>query len=149
VAARARRAVLTTGAYPRHPRSRGGPLAEGDEQVRRSVAELGDGIDGDAALHSWEESLDAPARHGPDVWVHGDLLLGNLLVVDGRLSAVIDLGALNVGDPACDLLPRGTSSPAGVASGSGSRTSAAELPDGEAAAYDQGLFGRGCSSPSR
>ncbi|GAC1330260.1 MAG: hypothetical protein NVSMB22_22390 [Chloroflexota bacterium] len=30
---------------------------------------------------------------------------GNLLVVDGRLSAVIDFGGLNVGDPACDLQP--------------------------------------------
>ena len=36
---------------------------------------------------------------------HGDLLPGNLLVVDGRLSAVIDFGALKVGDPACDLQP--------------------------------------------
>ena len=39
------------------------------------------------------------------MWVHGDLLPGNLLVVDGRLSAVIDFGGLNVGDPACDLQP--------------------------------------------
>ena len=37
--------------------------------------------------------------------MHGDLLPGNLLVVDGRLSAVIDWGGLNVGDPACDLQP--------------------------------------------
>ena len=46
-----------------------------------------------------------PAWDGPEVWVHGDLLPGNLLVVDGRLSAVIDFGGLNVGDPACDLQP--------------------------------------------
>ncbi len=39
------------------------------------------------------------------MWVHGDLLPGNLLVVDGRLSAVTDFGSLAVGDPACDLLP--------------------------------------------
>jgi aminoglycoside phosphotransferase (APT) family kinase protein len=39
------------------------------------------------------------------VWVHGDLLPGNLLVVDGRVSAVVDFGGLNVGDPACDLQP--------------------------------------------
>ena len=37
--------------------------------------------------------------------MHGDLLPGNLLVVDGRLSAVIDFGGLQVGDPACDLQP--------------------------------------------
>lgn len=29
----------------------------------------------------------------------------NLLVVGGRLSAVIEWGCLNVGDPACDLQP--------------------------------------------
>ena len=52
-----------------------------------------------------EESLNAPEWDGDDVWVQGDLLPGNLLVVDGRLSAVIDFGCLNVGDPACDLQP--------------------------------------------
>jgi aminoglycoside phosphotransferase (APT) family kinase protein len=39
------------------------------------------------------------------VWLHGDLLPGNLLVVGGRLAAVIDFGTLTVGDPAGDLLP--------------------------------------------
>ena len=37
--------------------------------------------------------------------MHGNLLPGNLLVVDGRLSAVIDWGGLNVGDPVRDLQP--------------------------------------------
>ena len=99
------RRVDTTGAHPRPPGGRGAPLAEVDKYVRRSVAELGDRIDGDATLLSWEKSLNAPAWEGEQVWVHGDLLPGNLLVVDGRLSAVIDFGGLNVGDPACDLQP--------------------------------------------
>ncbi|MDQ2984193.1 MAG: aminoglycoside phosphotransferase family protein, partial [Actinomycetota bacterium] len=99
------RRVDTTGAHPRETGRRGAPLAELDEDVRRSIAELGDRIDADAALPLWEESLNAPAWEGEEVWVHGDLLPGNLLVVDGRLSAVIDFGALNVGDPACDLQP--------------------------------------------
>jgi len=99
------RRVDTSGAHPRPPRGRGGPLAEGEEQVRRSVAQLGDRIDGDATLRSWQGSLTAPAWDGPEVWVHGDLLPGNLLVLHGRLSAVIDFGGLNVGDPACDLQP--------------------------------------------
>lgn len=99
------RRIDTADAFPRPPRHRGAPLVEFDEAVRRSVAELGDRIDGDATLRSWQESLDAPAWDGPEVWVHGDLLPGNLLVVDGRLSAVIDFGGLNVGDPACDLQP--------------------------------------------
>jgi aminoglycoside phosphotransferase (APT) family kinase protein len=102
---KALRGIDTTGAPARPPHNRGGPLAEGDEQVCRSVAELGDRIDADATLRSWQESLRARSWDGPEVWVHGDLLPGNLLVVDGRLSAVIDFGGLNVGDPACDLQP--------------------------------------------
>ena len=102
---RALRQIDTTGAHPRPPHGRGAPLVEGDEQVRRSIIELGDRIEGDAALRSWEESLNAAVWDGKEVWLHGDLLPGNLLVVGGRLSAVIDWGGLNVGDPACDLQP--------------------------------------------
>ena len=102
---KALRQVDTTGAPQRPHGGRGGPLAEGDAQVRRSVEQLGNRIDGAVALRSWEESLNASAWDGEEVWVHGDLLPGNLLVVDGRLSAVIDFGGLNVGDPACDLQP--------------------------------------------
>jgi aminoglycoside phosphotransferase (APT) family kinase protein len=102
---RALRGVDTTGVQPRRSHSRGAPLAELDESVRRAIAELGERIDGDAVLRSWEESLAAPAWKGPEVWVHGDLLPGNLLVTGGRLSAVIDWGCLGVGDPACDLQP--------------------------------------------
>ena len=102
---RALRGVDTTGVQPRRSHSRGAPLGELDEPARRAIAELGARIDGDAALRSWEESLAAPAWEGPEVWVHGDLLPGNLLVTGGRLSAVIDWGCLGVGDPACDLQP--------------------------------------------
>jgi len=102
---KALRQVDAAGAHPRPPGGRGAPLAELDEQVRRSVAELGDRIDGAATIRSWQESLEASTWDGEDVWLHGDLLPGNLLVVDGRLSAVIDFGGLNVGDPACDLQP--------------------------------------------
>jgi aminoglycoside phosphotransferase (APT) family kinase protein len=99
------RRLDATGAPVRSRGARGAPLVECDEQVRRSIARLGCRIDADAARRSWEESLGAPAWDGPEVWIHGDLLQGNLLVVGGRLSAVIDFGSLNVGDPACDLQP--------------------------------------------
>lgn len=102
---RALRRVDTGGAPARPAGRRGAPLAELDGQVRESVTELGDRIDGAAALRSWQESLEAPPWDLAEEWVHGDLLPGNLLVVDERLSAVIDFGGLNVGDPACDLQP--------------------------------------------
>ncbi|HEV2129073.1 MAG TPA: phosphotransferase, partial [Thermomicrobiales bacterium] len=41
-------------------------------------------------------------EHHP-VWFHGDVAVGNLLLGDGRLCAVIDFGTSGVGDPACDL----------------------------------------------
>jgi aminoglycoside phosphotransferase (APT) family kinase protein len=63
---------------------------------------LGDRIDGKAATAVWEAALAAEWR-GPPVWFHGDVSHGNLLVRDGRLSAVIDFGTSGVGDPACDL----------------------------------------------
>ena len=58
---KALRGVETTGAHPRPAGARGAPLAELDEHVRRSIAQLADRIDSPAALHSWQESLDAPA----------------------------------------------------------------------------------------
>lgn len=102
---RALHQIDTTGAPPRPRSSRGGPLVDHDARVRQSIAQLGDRIDGRATLRRWQESLAATPWAGPDVWMHGDLLPGNLLVIAGRLSAVIDFGGLNVGDSACDLLP--------------------------------------------
>jgi aminoglycoside phosphotransferase (APT) family kinase protein len=100
---RALRRISVQGAHSRVDGARGAPLAELDESVRRAIVELDDRIDGATALRSWNESLNAPMWGSEEVWVHGDLLPGNLLFVRGRLSAVIDWGTLNVGDPACDL----------------------------------------------
>jgi aminoglycoside phosphotransferase (APT) family kinase protein len=63
---------------------------------------LGDLIDGRAALRVWDAAL-AAVWHEPPVWFHGDVSPGNLLVENGRLSAVIDFGTCGVGDPSCDL----------------------------------------------
>ena len=51
----------------------------------------------------WEAALCSEWKR-PPVWVHGDISIGNLLVKEGRLTAVIDFGSLGVGDPACDLV---------------------------------------------
>ena len=39
------------------------------------------------------------------MWLHGDLLPGNVVVRRGRVSAVIDRGSLTTGDPPADLVP--------------------------------------------
>lgn len=51
----------------------------------------------------WLHAATRSAWIARPVWVHGDMAGGNLLVDDGRLTAVIDFGCLAVGDPACDL----------------------------------------------
>ncbi|MCT2594656.1 aminoglycoside phosphotransferase family protein [Streptomyces sp. N2-109] len=76
-----------------------------EARVRPKIAELEGMVDTDAVTAVWEAALAAPAWEDQPVWVHGDLATGNLLAVDGRLSAVIDFGTLAVGDPAVDLLP--------------------------------------------
>lgn len=88
------------------PRSayRGGPLGPHDRDLRAALQTLAAEIDLDRAIAVWEDALAAPPWHRPPVWVHGDMLPGNLLVRDGRLTGVIDWGAAGLGDPACDLM---------------------------------------------
>jgi aminoglycoside phosphotransferase (APT) family kinase protein len=62
------------------------------------------GIDTPTVSAVWDASLRAAEWTAPPVWIHGDLDARNLLVRDGRLSAVIDFGCLGVGDPACDVM---------------------------------------------
>jgi aminoglycoside phosphotransferase (APT) family kinase protein len=83
---------------------RGVPLAQRDSDTREAIAALDGMLDPEGVTEAWEEALGAPAWQGPPVWIHGDISAGNLLAVQGRLSAVIDFGCLGVGDPACDLM---------------------------------------------
>jgi aminoglycoside phosphotransferase (APT) family kinase protein len=80
---------------------RGGSLAVYQEETQRALAVLGDEIDVPLARETWAAAR-AATWHGSPVWVHGDIAPGNLLVEDGRLTAVIDFGSSAVGDPACD-----------------------------------------------
>jgi aminoglycoside phosphotransferase (APT) family kinase protein len=84
-----------------HSFFRGGSLSVYDAETRECIDALRDEVDTAAATEVWESALGA-AWIGPDVWVHGDVAPGNLLVEGGRLCAVIDFGQLAVGDPACD-----------------------------------------------
>ena len=96
--------IDATGGPPPGPQNfyRGGSLTVYDDETRQAIAALEGAIDTKAATAVWEAALAATWRGSP-VWVHGDVAAGNLLVRDGRLSAVIDFGTSGVGDPACDL----------------------------------------------
>ena len=80
------------------------PLAVLDEVTRVAIVEAGDLLDTAAVLAAWDRALEAPVFAGDAVWIHTDLLRPNLLVQGGRLAAVIDFGAVGVGDPAADVI---------------------------------------------
>jgi aminoglycoside phosphotransferase (APT) family kinase protein len=83
------------------PRGRGIPLAERDDEFRTWFPRF----DHDPAVWAeWQRALAAPPWNGPPIWHHGDLDARNWLVRDGRISGVIDWGAMGVGDPACDVM---------------------------------------------
>ncbi|TNH27649.1 aminoglycoside phosphotransferase family protein [Micromonospora orduensis] len=84
---------------------RGGPLAAQDAGVRAALAVSGALTDTVALAEVWDRCRDARRDDPADGWIHADLMPGNLLVRDGRLVAVIDLGTVGVGDPAVDLMP--------------------------------------------
>ena len=90
--------------YGRAAAGRGGPLAQRDAPTRAAIETLQGQIVTDAVTALWNSAIEAPAWHGPPVWVHGDLRPRNLLAEQGRLSAVIDFGGLGVDDPACDVM---------------------------------------------
>lgn len=88
---------------------RGEPLASMDDDTRQNIArcrKLPDfPLDLDAAERLWDQAMKLPGttdRPAPR-WYHGDLAAENLLMRDGGLAAVLDFGALSIGDPAVDL----------------------------------------------
>lgn len=87
-----------------HNGRRGEPLARRDAETREAIRALATTMDAAALLREWEAALDAPHWDSEPVWIHGDLLPGNLVAAEGVLCGVIDFGALGVGDPACDLM---------------------------------------------
>lgn len=78
---------------------RGNPLSTRAEVMHERLTRF----PRELALHrAWAAGIASPvtAEH---VWIHGDVHPGNLVVRDGRLSALIDFGDVTAGDPAYDL----------------------------------------------
>lgn len=83
------------------------PLVDLDpdfHELLEECAPLDVGLDLDDARRVWGLATDACTTTGLPVFLHGDLLAENLLLRDGRLAAVLDLGGLAVGDPTVDLV---------------------------------------------
>jgi len=82
---------------------RGGPLTTYADETAAALLTLGDAVPTERACAVWDDAV-AAEWTGDPVWLHGDIAVGNLLVRDGRLAAVIDFGTSGVGDPACDVV---------------------------------------------
>jgi aminoglycoside phosphotransferase (APT) family kinase protein len=96
---------LDTGGRSWSGQGRGGPLSDEEDWVRHSLAQSAEVIDIARVGRLWARCRDIPIGDTTEVWLHGDLMPGNLLLRDGRLAGVLDLGMAGVGDPAVDLMP--------------------------------------------
>lgn len=81
---------------------RGATLRTYDAKAQHALTTLDGHTDTALAREIWQTALDAP-WDGADTWFHGDVAPGNLLLDNGKLTAVIDFGTCGVGDPSCDL----------------------------------------------
>lgn len=81
---------------------RGGDLQIYDKETRYLLTLFPSTFDCVELMRIWEKAL-STKWDGPPVWVHGDLVSSNMLMQNGRLTAIIDFGILGTGDPACDL----------------------------------------------
>lgn len=82
---------------------RGGHLPDQDAWMATCLAESADLLDVGPLRRMWAEFRVLP-RAGPDVMSHGDLIPGNVVVADGRLTGLLDGGGFGPADPALDLV---------------------------------------------
>ena len=87
----------------------GGPLSRRgislitlNDEIRQCLTSLKTDIDVTMVATLWEKLSHLPDWHHDPVWVHGDLLPGNIIVKNNSLHAVIDWSDVGMGDPACD-----------------------------------------------
>ncbi|MDE2892418.1 MAG: aminoglycoside phosphotransferase family protein [Chloroflexota bacterium] len=88
---------------------RGLPLCARDGLTRRALRamaampQLDDLLELPRLERIWDDAQRLPEYEQPPRWCHFDLHAGNMLALDGRLSAVIDWGMAGAGDPAAEL----------------------------------------------
>lgn len=78
-------------------------LSDYDNEMRDALPRIQDKKNREIATELWREALNFHWNKKP-VYVHGDMAIGNILIKNKRLKAVIDFSGLSLGDPACDLV---------------------------------------------
>lgn len=82
---------------------RGDHISVYDQGAREQIAQLANIINSAAAIDLWDQALCTKWSNTP-VWIHGDFAIGNILMLNGKLSSIIDFGGCAIGDPACDIV---------------------------------------------
>lgn len=85
----------------KHNFYRGAHIQVYDQEVQQAISQLEEVLPGEELRQIWLQAKSS-LWTGADVWIHGDIAPGNLLVQDGTLSGVIDFGMMGIGDPSCD-----------------------------------------------
>lgn len=83
---------------------RGGDLRDHDEWMETCFNSSGHLLDVPVLRRLWAVFRELPPPASADVMNHGDLIPGNVLVADGRLAGILDVGGLAPADPALDLV---------------------------------------------
>jgi aminoglycoside phosphotransferase (APT) family kinase protein len=83
---------------------RGGNLRDHDKWMQICFRNSEHLLDVPRLRRLWSTFRDLPPSPSVEVMTHGDLIPGNVLVCDGRLAGVIDVGGLAPADPALDLV---------------------------------------------
>jgi aminoglycoside phosphotransferase (APT) family kinase protein len=94
---------IDTGGRTFSGNGRGGNLRSHDEWLDTCFARSGQIVDVPRLRRLWRRLRQLP-RTTSDVMTHGDLVPGNVLVRDGRLAGILDVGGLKPADPALDLV---------------------------------------------
>ena len=83
---------------------RGGDLRSHDGWMETCFEQSEGLLDVPRLRKMWDALRKLPRGGAGDVMTHGDLIPGNVLVADGRLAAVLDVGGLGPADPALDVV---------------------------------------------
>jgi aminoglycoside phosphotransferase (APT) family kinase protein len=87
-----------------HGQGRGGDLTAHDAWMEICFERSAGIVDVDRLRALWARLRQLPRGSEPDVMSHSDLIPGNVLVAQGRLAGVLDVGGFGPADPALDLV---------------------------------------------
>lgn len=85
----------------KHNFYRGGDLKIYNSETEVALENLKDILPIEELHYIWIQAISSKWEN-ENVWIHGDIAPGNLLVKNGALCGVIDFGIMAVGDPSCD-----------------------------------------------